>query len=77
MTFVALAGVRGGRSARLAATASVFVGCLGHILFAVVGLSALIAASNPTKARLRCLAARMPVSNSSLIILTSRLRPWV
>jgi transposase-like protein len=74
---IVLDGLRGGRSAGLAATAGVFVGCLRHILFAVVGLSALIAASNPTKARLRCLAARMPVSNSSLIISTSRLRPWV
>lgn len=45
MTFVVLSGARGGRRAGLAAAAGVFVGCLGHILFAVVGLSALIAAS--------------------------------
>lgn len=45
MTFVALSGARGGPSAGLAAAAGITVGCLGHILFAVVGLSALIAAS--------------------------------
>lgn len=45
MTFVALSGVRGGRRAGLAAAAGISVGCLGHILFAAIGLSALIAAS--------------------------------
>lgn len=45
MTFVALSGARGGRKAGLAAASGIFVGCLGHILFAIVGLSALIAAS--------------------------------
>jgi threonine/homoserine/homoserine lactone efflux protein len=45
MTFVALSAARGGRRAGLAATAGVFAGCLGHILAAVIGLSALIAAS--------------------------------
>ncbi len=45
MTFVALCGARGGRNAGLAAAGGIFVGCLGHILFAAVGLSALIAAS--------------------------------
>ena len=45
MTFVALCAARGGRNAALAAAGGIFVGCLGHILFAVVGLSALIAAS--------------------------------
>lgn len=45
MTFVAFAGARGGRAAGMAAAAGIFAGCLGHILLAVVGLSALIAAS--------------------------------
>jgi len=45
MTFVALSGARGGRAAGLAAAAGTFTGCCGHILFAIVGLSALIAAS--------------------------------
>ena len=45
MTFVAISGARGGRIAGLAAAAGIFVGCLGHILFAVLGLSTLIAAS--------------------------------
>jgi len=45
MTFVALCGARGGRKAGLAAAAGIFVGCLGHIIFAAIGLSALIAAS--------------------------------
>jgi threonine/homoserine/homoserine lactone efflux protein len=45
MTFVALSGARGGRTAGLAAAAGIFTGCCGHILFAMVGLSALIAAS--------------------------------
>jgi threonine/homoserine/homoserine lactone efflux protein len=45
MTFVALSGARGGRSAGLAAAAGIFVGCFAHIVFAVAGLSALIAAS--------------------------------
>jgi threonine/homoserine/homoserine lactone efflux protein len=45
MTFVALSGSRGGRRAGLAAAAGTAVGCFLHILFAVVGLSALIAAS--------------------------------
>jgi threonine/homoserine/homoserine lactone efflux protein len=45
MSFVALSGARGGRTAGLAAAAGIFAGCLGHILFAVFGLSALIAAS--------------------------------
>ena len=45
MTYVALAGARGGRRAGWAAAGGVFVGCLVHIAFAVVGLSALIAAS--------------------------------
>lgn len=45
MTFVALSGARGGRRAGLAAAVGVFTGCLGHIFFAIVGLSALIAAS--------------------------------
>ena len=45
MTFVALSGARGGRAAGLAAAAGIFTGCCGHILFAIVGLSALIAAS--------------------------------
>ena len=45
MTFVAISGARGGRIAGLAAAAGIFVGCLGHILFAVLGLSTLISAS--------------------------------
>jgi threonine/homoserine/homoserine lactone efflux protein len=45
MAFVALSGARGGRAAGLAATAGIFAGCLAHILLAVIGLSALIAAS--------------------------------
>jgi threonine/homoserine/homoserine lactone efflux protein len=45
MTFVAVSGARAGRSGALSATAGIFTGCLGHIAFAVVGLSALIAAS--------------------------------
>lgn len=45
MTFVALSGARGGRTAGLAAAAGIFTGCCGHIFFAIVGLSALIAAS--------------------------------
>ena len=45
MTFVALCGARGGRASGLAAAGGIFAGCLGHILCAVVGLSALIAAS--------------------------------
>lgn len=45
MTFVALCGARGGRASGLAAAGGIFAGCLGHILFAVVGLSTLIAAS--------------------------------
>lgn len=45
MTFVALCGARGGRRAGLAAAAGITAGCFAHIAFAVVGLSALIAAS--------------------------------
>lgn len=45
MTFVALSGARGGPRAGFAAATGIFVGCLGHILFAVIGLSAVIAAS--------------------------------
>jgi len=45
MTFVALCSARGGRNAGLAAAGGIFLGCLAHIFFAVVGLSALIAAS--------------------------------
>jgi threonine/homoserine/homoserine lactone efflux protein len=45
MTFVALCGGRGGRRAGLAAAAGISTGALGHTLFAVVGLSALIVAS--------------------------------
>jgi threonine/homoserine/homoserine lactone efflux protein len=45
MTFVALCAARGGRNAGLAAAGGIFAGCLVHILFAVVGLSALIVAS--------------------------------
>ena len=45
MTFVALSGSRGGRRAGLAAAAGITLGCFAHILFAVIGLSALIAAS--------------------------------
>lgn len=45
MTFVALSGARGGRPAGLAAATGIAFGCFAHILLAVVGLSALIAAS--------------------------------
>lgn len=45
MTFVALCGMRGGRRAGVAAAAGISVGGLVHTLLAVVGLSALIAAS--------------------------------
>ena len=45
MTFVAFAGARGGRPAGLAAAAGIFAGCLAHITLAVIGLTALIAAS--------------------------------
>jgi threonine/homoserine/homoserine lactone efflux protein len=45
MTFVALAGARGGRTAGIAAAGGIFAGCLGHILCAAIGLSALIVAS--------------------------------
>lgn len=47
MTFVALSAARGGHRAGVAAAAGISAGCLVHILFAVVGLSALIAASQP------------------------------
>jgi threonine/homoserine/homoserine lactone efflux protein len=45
MTFVALSAGRGGWRAGLAAAAGVSLGCLAHIAFAAVGLSAVIAAS--------------------------------
>lgn len=45
MTFVAVSGARGGWRAGLAAALGVTTGCLAHIFFAVVGISALIAAS--------------------------------
>ena len=45
MAFVALSGARGGRRTGIAAAAGIFVGCFVHILFATIGLSALIAAS--------------------------------
>jgi threonine/homoserine/homoserine lactone efflux protein len=45
MTFVAVSAGRGGWRAGLAAAAGVSLGCLAHIAFAAIGLSALIAAS--------------------------------
>jgi threonine/homoserine/homoserine lactone efflux protein len=45
MTFTAVSAGRGGWRAGLAAAAGTSLGCLAHIAFAAVGLSALIAAS--------------------------------
>lgn len=45
MTFVGISAARGGLRAGIAAALGVAVGCCAHILFAVAGLSALIAAS--------------------------------
>lgn len=55
MAFVALSGVRGGRAAGLFAAAGIFAGCLVHVFFAVVGLSALIAASQTAFAAVKWL----------------------
>ena len=45
MTFVATAAARGGRRVGLLAALGIFAGCFAHIIAAVVGLSALVAAS--------------------------------
>jgi threonine/homoserine/homoserine lactone efflux protein len=55
MAFVALSGSRGGQRAGLAAAAGITFGCFGHILFAVIGLSALIAASQTAFAAVKWL----------------------
>jgi len=38
MSFVALAGAKGGKKAGVFAVAGIFIECLGHIVFAVAGL---------------------------------------
>ena len=57
MTFVATAAARGGARVGLAAALGVAVGCLVHIAAAVVGLSALIAASAEAFALLKWIGA--------------------
>lgn len=55
MTFVALCSARGGRNVGIAAAGGIFLGCLAHIFFAVIGLSAMIAASQTAFAVLKWL----------------------
>ena len=57
MTFVATSAARGGARVGLAAALGIAVGCLVHIAAAVVGLSALIAASAEAFAILKWLGA--------------------
>lgn len=57
MTFTATAGARGGVRVGLAAAFGIFAGCLVHIAAAVVGLSALIAASAQAFAILKWIGA--------------------
>lgn len=57
MTFSATAGARGGVRVGLAAALGIFAGCLVHIAAAVVGLSALIAASAEAFAILKWIGA--------------------
>ena len=57
MTFVAASAARGGRRVGLAAALGIAAGCVVHIVAAVVGLSALIAASAEAFALLKWLGA--------------------
>ena len=57
MTFSATSGARGGVRVGLAAALGIFAGCLVHIAAAVVGLSALIAASAQAFAILKWIGA--------------------
>lgn len=57
MTFSATSGARGGVRVGLAAALGIFAGCLVHIAAAVVGLSALIAASAEAFAILKWIGA--------------------
>jgi threonine/homoserine/homoserine lactone efflux protein len=57
MTFVAASAARGGRRVGLAAALGIAAGCFAHILAAVVGLSALIAASAEAFTLLKWLGA--------------------
>lgn len=57
MTFVAASAARGGRRVGLAAALGIAAGCFVHILAAVVGLSALIAASAEAFTLLKWLGA--------------------
>jgi threonine/homoserine/homoserine lactone efflux protein len=57
MTFSATSGARGGVRVGLAAALGIFAGCLVHIAAAVVGLSALIAASAEAFAVLKSIGA--------------------
>lgn len=57
MTFVAASAARGGRRVGLSAALGIAAGCVVHIVAAVVGLSALIAASAEAFALLKWLGA--------------------
>lgn len=57
MTFVAASAARGGRRVGVAAALGIAAGCIVHIVAAVIGLSALIAASAQAFAVLKWLGA--------------------
>ena len=77
MTFVALCAARGGRVAGLAAAGGIFVGCLGHIFFAVVGLSALIAASQTAFAIVKWLGVAYLLFIAIQMVIEGESRPHI